>query len=406
MQRIKSKNHKGIYYKEHPTRKNGVQKDKYFTIRYRKDGKAVEEGLGWASEGMNEFKALKILCEIKSNIKLANGEPTSLREMRELETKKRNESMTFREWFLGDYTDNYLSLKEKEKQEQEIHYFNTYYDKLFGKKPLKDITTDDLQKVKVAIKKKGQADATVIKALVTISNIFNNALTAGVFIGKNPYDDARKKLLKKLNNKRIRFLTPIEATLLLNEVRKRSEQLYEISVFSLHMGLRAGEIFNIKGEDVNMGIKQIAIRDPKNNSDRFAHMTDEVYRILKTKSLRNGEYVFKSTKGTKIKEVSDTFKRTVEDLGFNDEIKDTKHRVVFHTLRHTYASWLVQSGVSLYVVQRLMGHKSIRMTERYAHLAPDNLSDSAKILNKMSDYDISVSVMSGNLKDNTDGTNA
>ena len=406
MQRIKSKNHKGIYYKEHPTRKNSIQKDKYFTIRYRKDGKAVEEGLGWASEGMTELKALKILCEIKSNIKLANGEPTSLREMRELETKKRNESMTFREWFLGDYTDNYLSLKEEEKQKQEIHYFNTYYDKLFGKKPLKDITTDDLQKVKVAIKKKGQADATVIKALVTISNIFNNALTAGVFIGKNPYDDARKKLLKKLNNKRIRFLTPIEATLLLNEVRKRSEQLYEISVFSLHMGLRAGEIFNIKGEDVNMGIKQIAIRDPKNNSDRFAHMTDEVYRILKTKSLRNGEYVFKSTKGTKIKEVSDTFKRTVEDLGFNDEIKDTKHRVVFHTLRHTYASWLVQSGVSLYVVQRLMGHKSIRMTERYAHLAPDNLSDSAKILNKMSDYDISVSVMSGNLKDNTDGTNA
>ncbi len=106
MKRIKSKKYRGVYYKEHPTRKNGVQKDKYFTIRYRKDGKAVEEGLGWASEGMNEFKALKILCEIKSNIKLANGEPTSLREMRELETKKRNESMTFREWFLGDYTDN------------------------------------------------------------------------------------------------------------------------------------------------------------------------------------------------------------------------------------------------------------------------------------------------------------
>ena len=62
--RIRTKNYKGVYYKEHPTRKNGVQKDKYFTIRYRKDGKAVEEGLGWASEGMTELKAMKILCEI------------------------------------------------------------------------------------------------------------------------------------------------------------------------------------------------------------------------------------------------------------------------------------------------------------------------------------------------------
>ena len=53
------------------------------------------------------------------------------------------------------------------------------------------------------------------------------------------------------------------------------------------MGLRAGEIFNIVGEDVNMEMKQITIRNPKNKSDRFAYMTNEVYSILKTKSLRN-----------------------------------------------------------------------------------------------------------------------
>ena len=399
--RIKSKNYKGVFYREHETRKNGVQKDKYITIRYRKDGKDVEEALGWASEGATEFDAMKALCEIKTNIKLANGKPTSLREKRELETKKRNESMTFREWFLGDYTNTYLPEKKEKKKNQENHDFYTYYDKIFGKKPLKDVIYNDLQKVKIAMQRDELANATINKAIVTISYIFNCAKKAGVFDGTNPYDNFEPL---SLNNKRLRFLTPVEAQKLLNELRRRSEQLYEISVFSLHMGLRASEIFNIVGEDVNMATKQITIRDPKNGSDRFASITDEVYRILDTKPLQNGEYVFKSTKGTKIKEVSDSFARAVDFLGMNNGMKDDKNLVVFHTLRHTFASWLVQSGASLYVVQRLMGHKSIRMTERYAHLAPENLT-SAEIFNKMSDADISISVISKNLSDNVNTNN-
>lgn len=400
--RIRSKKYEGVYYREHETRKHGVSKDRYYIIRYQKDKKGVEEAVGWASKGITELKAMEALCEIKTNIRLANGKPTSLREKRELETKKRNESMTFREWFLGDYTNTYLYEKKEKKKNQENHDFNTYYDKLFGKKPLKDVISDDLKKVNVAMLKDGLANATINKTIVTVSYIFNCAKKAGVFDGKNPYDDFT---LYTLNNDRLRFLTPMEAQKLLSEVRRRSEQLYEISVFSLYMGLRASEIFNIMGEDVNMETKQITIRNPKNGSDRFANMTDEVCRILNTKSLQNGEYVFKSTKGTKIEEVSDTFARVVKYLGFNEGIKDNKNLAVFHTLRHTFASWLVQSGVSLYVVQRLMGHKSIRMTERYAHLAPENLA-SAAIFNKMSDADISVSVMSKNLKDNTDNTNA
>ena len=52
----------------------------------------------------------------------------------------------------------------------------------------------------------------------------------------------------------------------------------------------------------------------------------------------------------------------------------------FHSLRHTFASWLVQTGVDLYTVQKLMGHSTISMTERYAHLAPDNLKSAVKKL--------------------------
>jgi len=65
------------------------------------------------------------------------------------------------------------------------------------------------------------------------------------------------------------------------------------------------------------------------------------------------------------------YQRTVDALGLNDTSTDAKDRVVFHTLRHTFASWLAIRGTPLYTIQRLMGHKSIKMTERYAHLCPD-----------------------------------
>jgi site-specific recombinase XerD len=61
------------------------------------------------------------------------------------------------------------------------------------------------------------------------------------------------------------------------------------------------------------------------------------------------------------------------DAMFNEGVEDTRQRVYFHTLRHTFASWLVQRGVDLYKVKELMGHEDIKMTMRYAHLAPEGL---------------------------------
>ena len=59
------------------------------------------------------------------------------------------------------------------------------------------------------------------------------------------------------------------------------------------------------------------------------------------------------------------------------KIQDARQRVVFHSLRHTFASWLVQRGTPLYTVAELMGHTTLEMTKRYSHLAPDSLRKAA-----------------------------
>ena len=87
------------------------------------------------------------------------------------------------------------------------------------------------------------------------------------------------------------------------------------------------------------------------------------------------DLVFKNRKGEKIKEISNAFSRTVNELGFNDDIEDKRYKVCFHTLRHTFASWLVEGGTDLYAVQKPMGHSTISMTERYAHLSNGTLQN-------------------------------
>jgi integrase len=90
--------------------------------------------------------------------------------------------------------------------------------------------------------------------------------------------------------------------------------------------------------------------------------------------------VFIDRKGNKIKEPSAAFSRAVDRVGLNDSIVDKRQKITFHSLRHTYASWLVEAGVSLYVVSKLLGHKSLKMTARYAHVGENAERRAARAL--------------------------
>ncbi len=115
------------------------------------------------------------------------------------------------------------------------------------------------------------------------------------------------------------------------------------------------------------------MQDTKNNKSRPIFITEPIRQVLG--ELQPGtpdERLFKARTGNPVQWLSKVFWAVVKELGLNDGISDTREKVCFHSLRHTYASWAVMAGVPLYIVGKAIGHKSLSMTQRYDHLAPDS----------------------------------
>lgn len=184
----------------------------------------------------------------------------------------------------------------------------------------------------------------------------------------------RRVRLPKADNRRLRFLTHEEADKLLESLKGRSLQSYRMALLSLHSGLRAGEIFALTWGDIDIERGLLTLRDTKNHRTRAAYMTGDLKAMFEEMDHgKKHEFIFPDRHGKKIERISNVFQRTVKGLKLNEGITDKRQKVVFHTLRHSYASWLVESGVNLYAVKELMGHRTLSQTERYSHLSENTL---------------------------------
>lgn len=377
----------GVRYREHPTRKHGIRFDRYFTIRYKLNGKVKEEALGWESQGWTEKKAVARLSELKEAQRTGIGEITLADKRKVAKEKakadamaleqKAKDNITFSEVF-QKYIEQAFQDKERKTCIEEQSKYNKWILPLFENKPLKEISPFMLEKLKKVMAYAGKAPRTITYVLALIRQVFNYAKNHDLYHGDNPVSKVKKP---SEDNRRVRFLSHEEADLLLNELAKISPMLHNISLLSLHCGLRAGEIFNLEWNDIDFANETILIKDIKSGRNRNAIMTKDIKAMFeKMDKAAHTNVVFPSRKGEKTAEVSRSFDRTIEKLGFNRGIMDRRQKVVFHTLRHTYASWLVMSGVDLYTVQRLMGHSTISMTERYSHLAPNHLKKAVSMM--------------------------
>jgi integrase len=391
----------GVRYREHATRKHGIRPDRCFSIRYKVDGKDREEVAGWASEEMSAEKAFKMLSVIRDNIKKGTG-PKSLVGIREENERqaaaaekeqraKAKGEVTFSEFWEKDYLPAAEATRTPRTMETERGYYNKWIQPVLGAIPLQRIDAAKVEAITLRAHKAGKSAGTICKIIGVVSQVWNRAAYHDVVQGECP---ARRVKKPRQDNRRVRFLSQEEAKTVLNALILRSVDVHDEALLSLLCGLRAGEIHSLTWGDVDLKNGTIHIRDPKNKRNRHAFITEEVKTMLERRHQGQAttELVFPTYNGKPRLWVSDTFSRTIDELGLNNtgeftkdgegnpvpvKIADVRQRVVFHTLRHTFASWLVQQGTPLYTVAELMGHTTIEMSHRYSHLAPDTLRKAA-----------------------------
>lgn len=356
------------------------KKDIYFSIRYMRNGKQCEEGIGYKSEGFTAKEVYDILCELKKDIQAGRALSLKDKKNQQEQQKKANEEalkqellkdMTFT-YLFEEYYKPHIKLKNKKSTyEREVSLYKRWLKPFFGGVKLSLISRISLISILNEMKTANLSNRTQNYAIALTRQVFNFAIKEELFSGNNP---AAKFDFPKTDNKRMRFLTDEELDKLFTELKKRSYRVYLMALLSADSGLRAGEIFNLTWADVNLQQRTIFIKDPKNGKNRHAYMTIRVFEeFSKLKQGLGNKLVFPNKNGNKFEHVSRTFERAVKACQLNKGYSDRRQKVVFHSLRHTFASRLVQKGVSLYEVKELLGHSDIKMTMRYAHLSNETL---------------------------------
>jgi integrase len=218
----------------------------------------------------------------------------------------------------------------------------------------------------------GVKSATINRELATLKKAFNLALKEWEWVESNPVS---KVSMEPEDNKRDRWLTQDEEERLLKAC---PHWLREVVVFALNTGMRLSEILELSWDAVDFFRKTVTVFKSKNKERRTIPLNGSAIELLKFKAkvrLIKTNLVFYGPRANKLvrkRNVSWVFHTIARGTGISD--------FRFHDLRHTFATRLIQAGVDLYRVQRLLGHKSPSMTQRYAHHWPESLRHAVEVL--------------------------
>ena len=363
----------GVYSIESAVKKFDGKPDLCFYITYKSpNGKKIWEKLGWRSEKMTAALASAIRGERLQQVRLGSSETVKSREI------NKNRGMTFGEaWAIFD--EKWLPNIKNPNDER--NRYKRYIKEKFEFRPLQDITILELEEFKTTFIQRGFAAATIRLVMGDIRRVYNKMEEWGLYSGPMP---ASKIKTPKVDNARARFLTADEAQTLLAALQKRSPLWHDIAMVSLHTGMRLSEVLTLRRQDIDLHNKIIHL-DGKTGK-RSAPMNEKVFVTLQAAlASHKMPLVFPGKNGQQIRPDSATnsYAEAVKDAKLNPVGIDRRYKVVFHTLRHTYCSWLAMAGVPLYVIGEMVGHSSPQMTKRYSHLCPDKKHQTVSLIDQV-----------------------
>lgn len=339
MANITSKKYEGVRSK---TLNNG---DIAYYVRYTdKEGTRKEVKVGNKSEGWSEKRA-----------SLKRGE-----------LQNQTTQSTYKKVLFDEVAEAFLELQKLHIKKRSYLSYRTnaqHLSHFIGKKEIKAITLKDLNDM-IKTLSENKAPKTINSILDFAKGVFNFAEKEyGI---ENKAIDEVKRF--KTNNNRERFLSLDEVELLKENV-KNDEALKIFVALALSTGARLMGIMSISKKDINLDKGEVIINDFKNSSRYIGFLDKETGALLKKRleNIKDDERVV--PKGRRL--ITEAIRPILNNL-FNEGTTDRKQKVVIHTLRHTFASHLAIKGVPIQIIQKLLNHKDIKMTMRYAHLMPQS----------------------------------
>lgn len=363
-----------------------------FSLMYTApDGRRLRYTMG-NYPALSVLNARKLAEQLYAQVKLGRDiqrEKQAAREVKPVPKLGDFINDTYLPWFIT----HYKAPKAKLPFNQFKHLFSKRLDK---------VSAWDIESWRSKRHKDGLSASTSNRYIGTLKAMFNRAVDWEI-VDQNPIAKVKKQ--KSDSRAIIRYLSLDEEERLRGSLRSRdrrlaqsnpfyaggrfvrleailggfSDHIHPMVLLLINTGMRRGEMFNLRWQDVDFMNKRITVagNTSKTGQTRYIPLNNEALKVLQTwqrQTKRNASNVFVGKSGERFTNIDKAWKVLLRDA------KITDFRL--HDLRHHFASSLVSAGIDLNSVRELLGHTDIKMTLRYAHLAPAHLSDAVAVLNR------------------------
>lgn len=337
-------------------------KSPFYQVIYFVDGKRTKISTRTA----DKKEAEKFLKSFVPQPKVKNVEPEEPKE-KKVTIKLSNFIEEYKTYVRNTYSEKYLK--------KAVRPSFAALQKHIPDMPLQMISTRIIDQFISSVSARSKHSASLYYR--TLKAAFNKAVVWN-YIEANPFNKIKTPKVPKSFPV---FISESELIEILNNTEKQI--MKDIFTTAFYTGMRLGELLNMKWNWIDFTQNIITIKNSddfnsKNKRERIIPIHQKVHTVLQFRfqlGQHHNNLIFYRNEGIKLNEdfVSKQFKKAVRAAKLNDKIH-------FHSLRHSFASALVQRGISLYAVKELLGHGNIKTTQIYSHLQKDNLMEAVNLL--------------------------
>lgn len=304
----------------------------------------------------------RIVRESSKSEKFKEAEDLLIKRKQGIREGKMPEIKVIKNHTFKDLAKEYRKWAERQRSYASKKFFIALLEKNFAFMPLRRFNTMMVEQFQTEEMQKGKKPATINRYVATLSHMFTKAVEWEM-VEEGSLKRIRKARLLPENNRRLRYLSKEECQ---NLIGAADQHLKPIVIAALNTGMRKSEILGLRWDQVDLKHGFILLEITKNGDRREIPINNTLKETFKgiTRRLDVPHVFYDPKTGKAYQDVKKSFGSACRKAKIRD--------FHFHDMRHTFASHMVMAGVDLTTIKELLGHKTLTMTLRYAHLAPSH----------------------------------